>query len=138
MSCYSMTSSWLRNKWTFTSMLDVHVHVQVLPRQDMIYCPPSPSLSLPPTPSPHTLNSMSDLILSELRLQEALHHLSISPSFFNQLLAVPMHSQSSSFAVDVRSDSVIVSSVMYSCSVKPLIFEPLSCSVSDFLVLVHQ
>lgn len=64
---------------------------------------------------------MSDLILSELRLQEALHHLSISPSFFNQLLAVPMHSQSSSFAVDVRSDSVIVSSVMYSFSVKPLI-----------------
>lgn len=53
--------------------------------------------------------SMVDLILSEVRVQETLHHLSIAPSFFRDLLSVPVHSRSTTFAVDVRSDSVVVS-----------------------------
>ena len=56
----------------------------------------------------HTL-SMADLILSELRVQETFHQLSISPSFFKMLLSVPVHSRSTAFAVDVRSESVVVS-----------------------------
>ena len=52
---------------------------------------------------------MADLILSELRVQETLHQLSISPSFFKMLLSVPVHSRSTAFAVDVRSESVVVS-----------------------------
>ena len=52
---------------------------------------------------------MVDLILSELMLHESLASLSISPTFFSRLLSVPLHSKSTSIAVDVRSDAVIVS-----------------------------
>lgn len=55
---------------------------------------------------------MVDLILSELRVQEALHRLSILPSFFHKLLSVPVHSRSTNFAVDVRSDSVVVCDIL--------------------------
>ena len=62
-------------------------------------------VSLTPT---HT-HSMVDLIMSEVRVQETFHHLSIAPSFFRKLISVPVHSHSTNFAVDVRSDSVVVS-----------------------------
>lgn len=53
---------------------------------------------------------MMDQILSELQLQEALYQLSIAPAYFSKLVSVPVHSQSTNFAVDIRSDSVVVSS----------------------------
>lgn len=54
--------------------------------------------------------------MSEVRVQETLHHLSIAPSFFRELLSVPVHSRSTSFAVDVRSDSVVVSAAYNICN----------------------
>ena len=53
------------------------------------------------------------MVLSELRLLEGVAGLGVSHAHHQKLLRVPVHAEGGSFAVDVRSDSVVVSA--HSC-----------------------
>ena len=60
----------------------------------------------------HT-HRMVDILLSESRLVEGLKGLGISPSDFQDILHLPVLSQHRTFAVDMRNESVVVSTVQY-------------------------
>ena len=60
----------------------------------------------------HT-HRMVDILLSESRLVEGLKGLGISPSDFQDILHLPVLSEHRTFAVDMRNESVVVSTVQY-------------------------
>ena len=71
---------------------------------------PVSHLSLLPSYPPHS--SVLDVLLSESRLLSGLTGLGLSVSDAHSLVQTPVHSQTQSFAVDMRSDSVVVSHVI--------------------------
>ena len=56
--------------------------------------------------------SVLEVLLSESRLLSGLTDLGLSVSDAHSLVKTPVHSQTQSFAVDMRSDSVVVSHVI--------------------------
>ena len=71
---------------------------------------PLPPSILPPCTLPHP--SVLEVLLSESRLLSGLTGLGLSVSDAHSLVQTPVHSQTQSFAVDMRSDSVVVSHVI--------------------------
>ena len=66
-------------------------------------------MSFAPQSSPLSLPSVLEVLLSESRLLAGLTSLGLSVSDAHTVVQTPVHSQAQSFAVDLRSESVVVS-----------------------------
>lgn len=61
----------------------------------------------------HSTTSVLDVLLSESRLLSGLTDLGLTLSDIQSVIQTPVHSQVQSFAVDMRSESVVVSHMTY-------------------------